>query len=472
MRKLMAVATICVAAAFPSLAGNGKSIPINFAGSRDSAAGGVEFNSNWPVKGKRVININTVVRVNQIEVARNANRGRDEARDHSVEAVETFRKAVADAIPEAKVTWSFSWRALQDPRPNYVAIRKRVVEYHRQYGDEITFIPGAYFAPMYNSRAQTNRDIHDGLKLVSDMVGGGYRPRSIVAGFLAADNLRFLAEEEGIHVAQGTIWSQYGIDNGDGDGSISYPYYPSREHVCKPAQGKSDFIDCVNLDGWTCDFLSARKFGGNSRTGVGPIETYRRMGLENGLKESLAVVRSHFGDNFKRNGFGWIVVNWEICLVKQFKPEVTAMMTTWLREIRKEFPDAIVPLMSEFGEAWRRENPDNDKLDYRFVQRGTGLPKIYSDANLEIRWYMNRKFRLATLRDWTKNEPEMVIDFTRYDLPAKEPPDASVKKPRRNWSLINRINQKGRRPQDAPIPLSALTEEERRLVDEYYRKRR
>ena len=207
MRKLMAVATICVAAALPSLAGNGKSIPINFAGPRDSAAGGVEFNSNWPVKGKRVININTVVRVNQIEVARNANRGRDEARDHSVEAVETFRKAVADAIPEAKVTWSFSWRALQDPRPNYVAIRKRVVEYHRQYGDEITFIPGAYFAPMYNSRAQTNRDIHDGLKLVSDMVGGGYRPRSIVAGFLAADNLRFLAEEEGIHVAQGTIWS-------------------------------------------------------------------------------------------------------------------------------------------------------------------------------------------------------------------------------------------------------------------------
>jgi len=29
-------------------------------------------------------------------------------------------------------------------------------------------------------------------------------------------NLRYLAEEEGIHVCQGTIWSQYGIDNGDG----------------------------------------------------------------------------------------------------------------------------------------------------------------------------------------------------------------------------------------------------------------
>jgi hypothetical protein len=55
---------------------------------------------------------------------------------------------------------------------------------------------------MYNSRAQTNRDMHDALKIISDMVGGGYRPRSIVAGFLAADNLRYLAEEENIHVAQ------------------------------------------------------------------------------------------------------------------------------------------------------------------------------------------------------------------------------------------------------------------------------
>ncbi len=43
---------------------------------------------------------------------------------------------------------------------------------------------------------------------------------------------------------------------GDGDGSICYPYYPSREHFCKPAQADSDFIDCVNLDGWTCDFLT------------------------------------------------------------------------------------------------------------------------------------------------------------------------------------------------------------------------
>ena len=215
------------------------------------AFGGTAFDSKWSVQGKRVISINSVIRVNQIEVSRTCNKGTDEAHLHTVAAAERFRKAVSDAIPEAKVTWAFSWLALKDERPNYVALRKRVVEFHHQYGDEITFIPGAYFAPMYNSRAQTNRDLHDGLARVSEMVGGGYRPHGVVAGFLAADNLRYLAEVEGIHVAQGTIWSQYGIDNGDGDGSICYPYYPSREHACKPAQGGLEAnagFDCEILD--------------------------------------------------------------------------------------------------------------------------------------------------------------------------------------------------------------------------------
>ncbi len=427
-----------------------------------------QFNSDWSVKGKRVVTINTIIRVNQIEAGRNLNVGNDEARLHTVEAAERFRKAVSDAIPEAKVTWAFSWLALEDPRPNYVALRKRIVEFHREFGDEITFIPGAYFAPMYNSREQVNRDLHDGLKRVENMVGDGYRPRGIVGGFLAAENLRYLAEEENIHVAQGTIWSQYGIDNGDGDGSLCYPYYPSREHACKAAQGKNDFIDCVNLDGWTCDFLCARRFGfedgANSRLGVGPIEAYHNLGAERGLAESLAVTRSHFTDNFKNNGFGWVVVCWETSLVGELQPDVTDSMTAWLKAIRAEWPDAIVPLMSEFGEAWRKENPNNDKLDYKFVQRGTGVEGAHSEPNLEITWFMNKRFRLALLRDWTLDEQPKVLDFTRYDLPAKEPEDASAEKPSRNWSLINRINQKRRRPEDASIPLSELTDEEKELI--------
>jgi Domain of Unknown Function with PDB structure (DUF3863)/Domain of Unknown Function with PDB structure (DUF3864) len=121
-------------------------------------------------------------------------------------------------------------------------------------------------------------------------------------------------EVEGIHVCQGNIWSQYAVDNGDGEGSICYPYYPSREHFCKPAQSQEDRIDCVNLDGWTVDFLAARipgrrKVDGElwrSRQGVGPIETVLDMGIERGTKSMLATTAAHFDDGFARNGFAWV----------------------------------------------------------------------------------------------------------------------------------------------------------------------
>jgi len=71
---------------------------------------------------------------------------------------------------------------------------------------------------------------------------------------------------------------------------------------------------------------------------------------------------------------------------------------------------------------------------------------------------------LALLRDWHQNTPRKVIDFTRYDLPAKEPPDADPQHPAKDWSLMNRINQKGLRPQDRPILLSELNTEEKDLI--------
>ena len=398
-----------------------------------------------------------LVRVNQIEVTRDRNLGNDEAKEHTVEAVRSMRDHLEQAFPGARMTWAFSLLALQDQRDNYKAIRAQVVEYHRKLGDEITFIPGAYFAPMHNSREQVNRDLHDGLKLVSDMVGDGYRPRSVVAGFLAADNQRFLADQEGIHVCQGTIWSQFGIDNGDGDGSISYPYYPSREHYCKPAQNATDFIDCVCLDGWTCDFLAARRpgFAGgfNSRMGLGPIETVMNLGQETGIKEQIHTTALHFDDGYKRNGFGWVTAIWEVSLGDR----AFGSLPLYGAEVRRRWPDAQCVTVGEFGEAFRQKFKDNAHLDYRFVERGSGIGG--SDANLEIRWFMNRDFRLALLRDWTTDSPEHVIDFTRYDLKAEEPKDLG-----RNWSLMNRINQKGSRPQDKPALLSELPAEDQAVI--------
>ncbi len=408
-----------------------------------------------PLLGGRYLTFIGLIRVNQIEVTRTQNLGQDEAALHTPEAVRAMREHLAQAFPGARMTWAFSWLALQDPRPNYQAIRAQVVACHRELGDEITFIPGAFFSPMHNPREQTNRDLHDGLKRVSAMVGGGYRPRSVVAGFLAAENLRYLAEEEGIHVCQGTIWSQFGIDNGDGDGSLSYPYYPSREHYCKPAQGPADFIDCVCLDGWTCDFLAARRLGfadgHNSRLGLGPIETILRLGAETGLREQVFTTGLHFDDGFARNGFGWVTVIWEVAIGG------TQHLPAYGAEVRRRWPDVRAVTEGEFGEAFRAQFADNSRLDYRFVERGSGIDG--SDANLEIRWFMNRDFRLALLRDWQRHSPEQVIDFTRYDLPAAEPRAIT-----RNWSLLNVLNQKGTRPQDQPRPLSALSADDQALI--------
>ncbi len=430
--------------------------------------------------GHRFLTLNTIVRVRQIEVTRDTAHGPDESAVHTPAEARTFREAIENAWPGARITWAFSWLALHDTRDSYRALREQVAGYQKKFGDEITFIPGAYFSNMYNSREQVNRDLHDGLKRVSEIVGHGYRPKSVVAGFLSADNMRYLAEREGIHVCQGNIWSQYAVDNGDGEGSICYPYYPSREHFCKPSRGTEDFIDCVNLDGWTVDFLCARIPGARtvagehwrSRQGVGPIETLLDMGTERGLQAMMATTATHFDDGFQRNGFAWVTCGWEMSLVEARKiygyggRNGMEGLHLWLTGIRKRWPDAKLITQGEFGERWRAQFKNNDNLDYQFTHRGCGIRA--SQADKEIRWFMNRDFRLALLRNWQANDTPMVIDFTRYDRPAKEPADPEPGKQSRNWSLMNRINQKGTRPQDQPVALTELTAEEQALIRRHY----
>jgi len=448
--------------------------------SRGIAAAQAPKGPDLQLLGNRFFTFTTVVRVNQIETSRDVKNGEDESHIHGPEEARVFRETVEEGWPGARITWAFSWLALKDMRTNYRELRELVVSYHEKYGDEITFIPGGYFANMYNSREQVNRDLHEGLQMVSEMVGDGYRPRSVVAGFLAADNLRFLAEEEDIHVCQGNIWSQYSVDNGDGEGSISYPYYPSREHFCKPAQGKDDFIDCVNLDGWTVDFLSAMHPGGRdfdgmwcgSRQGVGPIETVIRQGTGPGTREMIATTAAHFDKGYELNNFAWVTCIWELGLIEARKiynykgRNGMQGMLIWFNEMRRRWPGAKCITQGEFGMLWREQFSNNDDIDYRFIQRGSGI--CGSDADLEIRWFMNKDFRLALLRDWKNNTPEKLIDFTRYDLEAQEPPDPAPGQHSRNWSLMNRLNQKGTRPQDKPIPIAQLSTEEQALIKQRY----
>ncbi|MDR3627835.1 MAG: DUF3863 domain-containing protein [Ignavibacteriaceae bacterium] len=403
--------------------------------------------------GGRFLTFNAVIRVNQIEVTRNKNIGQDERKLHTPERVKEFRGAIEKGCPGAKITWALSWLALHDESKNYNEIRKLVTEYHFKYGDEVTFIPGAYFSNAYNTREQINLDLTEALAKVSDIVGNGYRPKSIVAGFLAAENLKYLAEKENIHVCQGNIWSQYAIDMQDGDGSVSYPYYPSTEHFCKPAQGKNDFIDCVNLDGWTMDFLAARREGNkegfNSRMGVGPIETFMNYGEETGLKEVLHTASIHYDKGFELNKFAWVTDCWEVSLPY-------TGLTSFFSAIKKRWPDVKVITQGEFGLLWRKHFKQND-FNYRFVEKGSGIGG--SDENMEIRWFMNKDFRLALLHDWKLKTEEQVIDFTRYDLKAEEPKELT-----RSWSLMGKINQKQTRAQDKPVSLNELTDEDKNLI--------
>jgi len=409
--------------------------------------------------GGRYLTFNTVIRVNQIEVSRDRNVGEDERALHTPARVIAFRNAVAEGFPGGKMTWAFSWLALHDTSAAYTEIRRLVVGYHFKYGDEITFIPGAYFANAYNTTEQVNKDLHDALKLVSEMVGNGYRPKSIVAGFMSAKNQQYLAEKEGIHVCQGNIWSQFSIDNQDGDGAPSYPFYPSKEHFCKPAQGKKDFIDCVNLDGWTVDFLAGRRQGFaegfNSRMGVGPIETIGKYGKEVGLKEMMHSTAIHFDRGYELNGFGWVTNCWELCL-----PYDVSNLKDWLTAIRQRWPDVKLITQGEFGLLWRAHYKSNS-FNYRFDERGSGIGG--SDADKEISWYMNKDFRLALLKDFNKNVPAKVIDFTRYDVPAAEPAEMT-----RKWSLLGDINQKQSRPQDKPVPFDSLSASGQKLIRKHY----
>ena len=411
-------------------------------------------NAVLPLRGRFLTHI-SVVRVNQIEVTPTRSIGQDESADNRPDAIRARREAFARGCPDGKMTWAISWLALHDTRKEYQEARKLLASYHDRYGDEVTFIPGGYFAPMYDTRENNRQTIHTALGMVSEMVGGGYRPQCLIAGFMDAENQRLLAQDEGIHVCQGQIWSQHGIDNGDGDGGICYPYYPSGEHYLKPAQGRADIIDCVCLDGWTCDFLAARRNGFeggfNSRMGVGPIETVQDLGVSAGRKEMLDTTAIHFDGGYALNGFGWVTAIWEISVGHDED------LTYWLQAVRDRWPDTQVTTEGAFGMEWRRHNPDNARLNYRFDEKGTGAPG--SEKNLEIEWFMNEEFRLALLRNWETPSPWMAIDFTRYDLPAAEP-----RKLQREWSLMNVLNQKGLRPQDKPVRLSQLSEADQRLI--------
>ncbi|WP_263359132.1 DUF3863 domain-containing protein [Acidicapsa ligni] len=423
--------------------------------------------------GNRFVTLCIMIRTTPWEVSRDVKlHPRDESTWHTLDGVRSMREAFSRSNPDGRLTWGFTLNALEDKRDNYRQIRDYVVECQKKYGDEVSYFPG-YFPAMYLPRARVNREMSEAIQIITDFVGDGYRPQAIMGGFLSADSLQYLAEKEHIHAAHAVIWSQQAIDGGGADGSPSYPFYPSTEHFCKPAQGAADFIDCVNLDGWTMDFICARRSGAlgheitgyNSRRGVGPIETYVGWGLDLGHREVMHTESIHFDEGFKRNNFGWVTNIWEAQMVHEFGKElVCSALDMWVTDTKKRWPDTHFVTFGEYGAIWRNQFKTNQDWHYSFLERGSGLGDSYN--NLEIEWFMNKNFRLALQRDWQFDTPRQVIDFTRYDLPAHEPADPDPQHPAKDWSLMNRINQKDLRPQDHPRPLSELATADREFIYE------
>jgi alpha-L-fucosidase len=438
-----------------------------------------------PLKG-RYLTFMAGVRANIWETTRPRFHGTWMERDrHSPENALKMRKSLAESFPGARMTWAWSWHALNDQEPNYVELRKLMLQFHKEYGDEITLWQGMYFGDKFNTLEQSKKDLHEGLELVSKMIGDGYRPKSVIAGIMSVEVMKFLAESEGIHVVQGQIWSQFNVDGQGGDGGIIYPYYPSRDHYLKPAQGSrgsADFLDMVNVDGWSVDFFAARNNGGGSRDGVGPLETNGGYGLgpDYGLKQMMHVTDVHFSDEaVKRNGFGFIPNIWEMSIFSWITPKY---LPNWLSAIRAKYPDTQLLTLGEFGELWRKHNPDNSRINLTFVERGNGMVTSTEEGKkinpkyehrrtdlfcpeMEIRWYFNKDFRFATIQNWKENGPKLVLDYTRYNQPYHEP-SGNVVEP--HWDLMDLINQKRTRTQDRDRSFSSLPPEEQQKILKWY----
>jgi Domain of Unknown Function with PDB structure (DUF3863)/Domain of Unknown Function with PDB structure (DUF3864) len=442
--------------------------------SKGLASVGKFFGSSQPppqLSGNRFVTFCIMIRTSPWEVSRDVKLiDRDESTWHTLDGVRTMREAFSRSNPDGRMTWGFTLNALEDKRTNYRQIRDYAVQCHETFGDEVSYFPG-YFPAMYLPRARINREMSEAIQIITSFVGQGYRPQAIMGGFLSADNLAYLAKKENIHTAHAVIWSQHAIDGGGADGSPSYPFYPSTQHFCKPAQTSADFINLVNLDGWTVDFICARKSGAldskltgyNSRRGVGPLETYIGWGIDLGHREVMHTQSVHFDEGFTRNNWAWVTNIWEAEMVHEFGKElVCSALERWVTDTKKRWPDTHFVSFGEFGSLWQGDHPTNDTWNYSFLERGSGLGDSYN--NLEIEWFMNQHFRLAFLRDWHENTPRKVIDFTRYDLTAHEPPDPSPTHPEKSWDLMNRINQKQLRPQDKPVLLSELSAEDRAFI--------
>lgn len=422
------------------------------------------------------------IRVNQLEVSPNQHIGFNEREANNYANLLKMRAAI-DKVGRFPITWALSYQAIVDKSEEFIKIRAKLKEYHAEYGDDVTLFVGCYFANAYNTVQEVNEHMGFHLAKIREFMGEGYNPKSVIAGFLSAKNQQYLSQVEDIHVVQGTIYSQYSIDNQDGEGSICYPYFPSLEHFNKPAQSNSDFIDCVCLDGWTVDFFTSRTSGIiytpdylstkwldykriNSRMGVGPIESVLAYGERKGLEIQMNTIKTHYENPY--NDFAYITVIWELDLLKGIPNMVESncyeqAVTNLFYETHKTYPDTNFTTHGDFGLKFRSQYKNNDDYNYVFVQKG--FKGFYNRQTIFFK--MNKNYRLGIIKKrrlLTNKCTVKVFDYINYADSFNEPQFKG--QPLRNWSIMGEINQKGLRQCDKPILVEEFIKNHKDILSE------
>ena len=192
----------------------------------------------------------------------------------------------------------------------------------------------------------------------------------------------------------------------------------------------------------------------------------------------MHVTNVHFNSTaVDHNGYGFLPTIYELSLFAWMNPNY---LPNWIKAVKAKYPDTQVLSLGEFGERWRMHNPDNSRINLKFVERGNDMPSeeegknIYSAYHFhseifrpewEIRWYFNKDFRFSTIQNWKESGPKLVMDYTRYNQPYKEPNGNVIE---RHWDILDIINQKQSRPQDKPKPFSELPAEEQAKILKWY----
>lgn len=190
---------------------------------------------------------------------------------------------------------------------------------------------------------------------------------------------------KGFKIANGTVWSQTGVDRFQGEGTKLFPYYPSATNASVP--GSQDIVLCNSL---SPDPLGCRVLTGDSRWTLHPADPEPTNA--NSQKHILdqALLQDEY-PLFVYPEIDWLYSNNEV-LSNNWKSFVDYLATK----------DIEVISMKDYNTHFRIAYPDNFH-ENGMVFTGSGITKgnSTSDANKKQYWYENNECSVCIEEDLT-----------------------------------------------------------------------